>query len=191
MSIERDFFFTYTAEKTLKFQFLSIKTPCSILNSVWKSKKRLIVPIIPGKASPALVGGSVHKKVNFMRGFLKVILLKQRSVGRLTCLSTIVVRYYRDNCEKRRCSGSHKQCKSLLRDHLVRFKIISLYIYKDLRLLRHNESLGHYREDGNLVPSLRCGFLFRSCFSASRPKINDFRVFNKCYFPVKLVVSVL
>ena len=24
---------------------------------------------------------------------------------------------------------SHKQCKTLLKDHLVRFKIISLYIY--------------------------------------------------------------
>ena len=124
--------------------------------------QKTIVPIIPGKASPAL-GGLCSEKGQLMRGFLKVILLKQRGVGRLTCLSTIVVRYYRDNCEKRRCSGSHKQCKSLLRDHVVRFKIISLYIYKDLRLLRHNESLGHYREDGNLVPSLG-GFFFESAF---------------------------
>ena len=103
-------------------------------------------------------------KGQLMRGFLKVILLKQRSVRRLTCLSTLVVRYYRDNCEKRRCSGSHKQCKSLLRDHVVRFKIISLYIYKDLKLHRNNESLGDYREDGNLVPSFQCGFSFEAAF---------------------------
>ena len=29
---------------------------------------------------------------------------------------------------------SHKQCKTLFNDHKVRLKIISLYIYKDLRL---------------------------------------------------------
>ena len=38
------------------------------------------------------------------------------------------------NCENRYCSGIHKQCKTLFRDHMVRLKIISLYIYKDLRL---------------------------------------------------------
>ena len=27
---------------------------------------------------------------------------------------------------------SHKQCKALFRDHMVRLKMISLYIYKDL-----------------------------------------------------------
>ena len=29
---------------------------------------------------------------------------------------------------------SHKQCNALFREHIVRLKIISLYIYKDLRL---------------------------------------------------------
>ena len=29
---------------------------------------------------------------------------------------------------------SHKQCNYLFREHMVRLKIISLYIYKDLRL---------------------------------------------------------
>ena len=47
---------------------------------------------------------------------------------------------------------------------MVRLKIISLYIYKDLRLktedLRSCESRDHYHEDGNLVPSPRCGFRF-------------------------------
>ena len=33
-------------------------------------------------------------------------------------------------------------------------------------------------------------FLFRSCFSALRPKINYFRIHKKCYFPVKVVVSL-
>ena len=46
----------------------------------------------------------------------------------------VVVRNYRDLYEKRCCSGSHKQCKTIFKDHMVRFKIISLYIYKDLRL---------------------------------------------------------
>ena len=45
--------------------------------------------------------------------------------------STIVLRNYRDNYENRCCSGSHKRCKTLF---VVRFKIISLYLYKDLRL---------------------------------------------------------
>ena len=43
-----------------------------------------------------------------------------------------------------------------------------LYIYKDLRLktwdLRSIESRGHYQEDGNLVPSPRCGFGFEAAF---------------------------
>ena len=51
---------------------------------------------------------------------------------------------------------------------MVRLKIISLYIYKDLRLktsdLRSNESRDHYHEDGNLVPSPRCGFGFEAAF---------------------------
>ena len=59
----------------------------------------------------------------------------------LFCISTMLVRNYRDKREKRCCCGSHKQCKTLFKDHMVRFKIISLYIYKDLRLktedLRH------------------------------------------------------
>ena len=48
--------------------------------------------------------------------------------------TTIVDKIYWDNYEKRYCFGSHKQLKTLLRDHMVKLKIISLYIYKDLRL---------------------------------------------------------
>ena len=48
--------------------------------------------------------------------------------------ASIMFKNYRDKCEKRRCSCSHKQCKTLLKDRLVWFKIISLHIYKDLRL---------------------------------------------------------
>ena len=47
---------------------------------------------------------------------------------------TIMCKNYRNNCEKRCCSGSHKQFKILFKDHMVRLKIISLDIYKDLRL---------------------------------------------------------
>ena len=44
---------------------------------------------------------------------------------------------------------------------MVNFKIISLYIYKDLR---SSESRDHCHEDGNLVPSPRCGFSFEDAF---------------------------
>ena len=47
--------------------------------------------------------------------------------------TTTVVRNYWHNYEKRYCFGSHKQLKTLFRDHMVKLKIISLYIYKDLR----------------------------------------------------------
>ena len=66
--------------------------------------------------------------------------------------------------EKWCCSGSHKQYRTLLKDHMVRLKIISLYIYKDIRLLRSTESRDHYDEDGNLVPSPRCSFGFEAAF---------------------------
>ena len=49
-------------------------------------------------------------------------------------LGTMLCKNYRDNCEKRCCSGSQKQFKTLFKDHMVRLKILSLYIYKDLRL---------------------------------------------------------
>ena len=66
------------------------------------------------------------------------------------------------------CSGNHKQYKTLFKDHIARLKIISLYIYKDLRLktwnFRSNESREHYREDGNLVPIPRYGFSFEAAF---------------------------
>ena len=76
-------------------------------------------------------------------------------------VATMLVRNYGDKREKRCCSGCHKKCKTFVKDHMVRLKIISLYIYKDLRL-RSNESRGHYREDGNLAPSPRCGFSFEA-----------------------------
>ena len=48
---------------------------------------------------------------------------------------------------------------------MVRLKITSLYIYKDLRL---KGILGlvsdHYLEDDNLVPSPLCGFSFEAAF---------------------------
>ena len=47
---------------------------------------------------------------------------------------TMVFKNYWHNYEKRCCSDSHKQCKTLFKDHMTRLKIISLYIYNDLRL---------------------------------------------------------
>ena len=68
---------------------------------------------------------------------------------------------YLDNCEKRRCICNLKQFKTLFRVHMVRLKIISLYIYKDLRLKTY-ESRDHYHEDGYLVPSPRYGFRYEA-----------------------------
>ena len=45
-------------------------------------------------------------------------------------LYTIEEINYLDKCEKRRCAGHHKQFKTLLREHMVKLKIISLYIYR-------------------------------------------------------------
>ena len=49
---------------------------------------------------------------------------------------------------------------------MVKLKILSLYIYKDLRLktedLRSNQSRDHYHGDGYLVPSPRHGFRFEA-----------------------------
>ena len=51
---------------------------------------------------------------------------------------------------------------------MIRLKIISLYIYKELRLktedLRSTESRDHCHEDGKLVPSPRSGFSFEAAF---------------------------
>ena len=69
---------------------------------------------------------------------MKIIILHYRNpvltVEKVVYVREIqFVRNYRDNCEKRCCSGSHKQFKTLFKDYMVRLKIISLYIYKDLR----------------------------------------------------------
>ena len=42
--------------------------------------------------------------------------------------TTTAVRNYWHNYEKRYCFGSHKQLKTLLREHMVKLKIVSLYI---------------------------------------------------------------
>ena len=101
--------------------------------------------------------------------------------------STILFKNYRVKREKRCCCGSRKQCKTLFKDHIVTFKIISLYVYKDLRLktsdLKSNESRDHFHADCNLLLSPRCGFSFEASF---QPKINYFRIHRKCYFPVNL-----
>ena len=38
------------------------------------------------------------------------------------------------NYEERRCRSYHKKFKTLFREHMVRLKIISLYMHKDLKL---------------------------------------------------------
>ena len=71
----------------------------------------------------------------------------------------MVVRNYRDKREKRCCAGSHKHCKTLFKDQMVRLKIISSYIYKDLRQdLSSNESRDHYNDSVVLVSKLLFSF---------------------------------
>ena len=96
---------------------------------------------------------------------------------------------YRENCENRYCFGFHKQCETLFRDHMVRLKMISLYIY--IKNLRSSETRGHYHEDGNLVPSPRCGLSFEVAFQLWCLKFNNFRIHRKCEFPVKFVVFLI
>ena len=60
-----------------------------------------------------------------------------------TTYPTRVLGKFQGKREKQCCSSSHKQYKTLFKDHMVRLKTISLYIYKDLRLktkdLKSNE----------------------------------------------------
>ena len=63
------------------------------------------------------------------------IIYKQKAAQK-SLKPTTVVRNYWHNYKKRYCFGSHKQFKTLFRDHMVKLKIISLYIHKDLKDLR-------------------------------------------------------
>ena len=87
-------------------------------------------PYLLGKILCRLSGAKVRSPKNDVG--CGVYLSKSKSY---TTIATMVVRSYRDNCEKPCCSGSHKQCKTLLKDHVVVLKIMLLYIYKDLRLI--------------------------------------------------------
>ena len=100
---------------------------------------------------------------------------------------TIMCKNYWENCEKWPSVASHKQFKkTLLRANMVKLKIISLYIYKDLRLktedLRSNKSRDHYHGDGNVVPSPRCGFSFEASFQLWGLKLTLFEYIRNATF---------
>ena len=59
--------------------------------------------------------------------FGDIVRLKTRFIYK-TKESTILTKNYGQNCEKRRCPLHHKQFKTLFREHMVRLKIISLYL---------------------------------------------------------------
>ena len=59
--------------------------------------------------------------------FLKEIL--DKSSEKPSDLATITDKNCMDNCERWRCNWHHKQLKTLLRDHMVKLQIISLYKY--------------------------------------------------------------
>ena len=61
--------------------------------------------------------------------FMKALTMKKISYNLQSCAKII-----EKNCEKRPSVASHKQFKTLLRANMVKLRIISLYIYKDLRL---------------------------------------------------------
>ena len=91
------------------------------------------------------------------------------------------------------CSGSHKQCKILFKDHMARFNIILLYSYKVLRLrILGLKSLWPLSQDSNLVSSPRYGFSFETDFQLWGLKLTiSVYIHKKCYFPVKFVVSLI
>ena len=68
-----------------------------------------------------------------------------------------------------------KQCKTLSKDHMVRLKIITLYIY-----IKSNDS----RDLSHKQPSAQSSvwFLFQSCFENLRPEIKHFRILKRCYW---------
>ena len=84
--------------------------------------------IMPVVFTYLIVPISLHLRFSYCHGFLLLGLLLFLHILYIITIkwSTTVVRNYRDKCEKRCCSGSHKQCKTLFKDRMVRLKIISL-----------------------------------------------------------------
>ena len=110
--------------------------------------------------------------------FCLVIIVLSINVYRVwfTKWATMVFINYLNNCEKRCCFRSHKHCKTLFKENMGRLKLISLYIYKDLRLKdpSSNDTRDHCQQDGNVVPSPRCGFCFEAAFKLWRLKLTIF-----------------
>ena len=100
------------------------------------------------------------------RFYILYNLLKTNNPSLTRVLTTMLCKNYEKIVKIGIIPLFHKQCKTPFRDDMARLNIISLYIYKDLRLksLGSSESRGHYLEDGNLVPSPRCGFSFEAAF---------------------------
>ena len=82
---------------------------------------------------------------------------------------------------------NHKQLKTLLRDHMVKLKIISLYKGLKTQDLRSSESRNHYHEVGNLVPSPRCSFSFKVAFQLWGLKLTLSVYIRNATFPVKVI----
>ena len=78
----------------------------------------------------------------------------------ITVQTTIVDKIYWHNYEKRCCSCSHKQCKTLLREYMLH----DIYKHLRLKILGLMSHLDQYHVDGYLVPNPRCGFGFEAAF---------------------------
>ena len=73
---------------------------------------------------------TVYSKCGMLHKSLKCVIFQ--ALAGLLVHYTIMCKNYRDNCEKRYCSGSHEQVKTLFKDQMV--SEVEDYIYKDLRL---------------------------------------------------------
>ena len=106
--------------------------------------------------------------------------LKETTMGKYE--ATMLIRNYRHNYEKRCCSSSHKECNTPFKDHMVRLKIMSLYIYKDLRLRMIWGLMSHVTiimRMATRFPVFGVVYSFEAAFHFRlRPKMNHFRILS-------------
>ena len=105
---------------------LLIITNSHLLVLIWSALSRLKPDNLVGISSPS------------WRILKKIFCVKRKIIFTPVMFSKALLQPFTEIIETNAKNGvvpiSHKQCKTLFNDHTVRLKIISLYIYKDLRL---------------------------------------------------------
>ena len=151
-----------------------------------------IISHILSLCSAGIVYQIIPKKLN--KPFL-VCLFDFRHESNILCINstsmitgpTIIIRNYRDNCENGIVPVAISNVsKTLLKDYVLRFNIISFhYIF-----IRLPTSILGLMSRVTIITRMETQssvwFLFRSCFSVLRLKINNFRIHKKCYFSGKI-----